>query len=63
MGGVCDTHGNERNEYLVSVRNPEGKRPLGRPIGRWRDDDIKMVVTEVEWRGLDWINLAVDSEH
>jgi hypothetical protein len=62
MDGACDTHGNERNKCQASVGNPEGKRPLGRPVGRWRDN-IKMVVTEVEWRCVDWINLTQDSEH
>jgi hypothetical protein len=48
MDGACDTHGNERNKYRASLGNPEGKRSLGRPVGRWRDN-IKMTVTEVEW--------------
>jgi hypothetical protein len=27
--------------YRVLVRKPEGKRPLGRPRGRW-EDNVKM---------------------
>jgi hypothetical protein len=27
--------GEKRNVYRLLVRNPEGKRPLGRPRGRW----------------------------
>ena len=38
---------------------PEGKRPLGRPRRRW-DDNIKMYLQEVGWKGMDWIDLAVD---
>jgi hypothetical protein len=39
------------------VRKPEKKRPLGRPRRRWVDD-IKMDLTEIEWDGIDWIDLA-----
>jgi hypothetical protein len=38
---------------------PEGKRPLGRPGRRWKDN-IKMAVREVGCEGMDWINLAQD---
>jgi hypothetical protein len=30
------------------VGKPEGKRPLGRPSGRW-EDNIKIDVTKIEW--------------
>jgi hypothetical protein len=36
---------------------PEGKRPLGRPKGRWVDN-IKMDHREIGWDCIDWINLA-----
>jgi hypothetical protein len=45
----------KRNEYRVSVGNPEGKRPLGRR--RWVDN-IKMDLREIRWDGMDWIYLA-----
>jgi len=38
---------------------PEGKRLLGRPRRRW-EDNIKMDLKEVGWRGMDWIVLAQD---
>jgi hypothetical protein len=38
---------------------PEGKRPLGRPKYRW-EDNIKMDLEEVDYRGVDWIELAQD---
>ena len=38
---------------------PEGKRPLGRPKHRW-EDNIKMDLEEVDYRGVDWIELAQD---
>jgi hypothetical protein len=33
--------GERRNAYRILVGNPERKRPLGRPRGRWVDN-IKM---------------------
>jgi hypothetical protein len=33
----------ERNEYRLLVRKPEGRRPLGRPRRRWIDS-IKIVI-------------------
>jgi hypothetical protein len=43
------------------VGKPEGKRPLGRPKGRWVDN-IKMDLGEVELGGVDWISLAQDRD-
>jgi len=44
---------NRRVVYTVLVGNPEGKRPLGRPRSR-RKDNIKMDLQEVGWgHGLD----------
>jgi hypothetical protein len=40
---------------------PEGKRPLGRHRLGW-DDNIKMGLQEVEYGGLDWFELAQDSD-
>ena len=40
---------------------PEGKRPLGRPRRRWKDN-LKMDVQEVGCGGLDWIDVAQDRE-
>jgi hypothetical protein len=34
-----------RNAYRILVENPEGKRPLGRPIRTWVDN-IKMELRE-----------------
>ena len=36
---------------------PDGKRPLGRPRGRW-EDNIKSDLQEVVCGGMDWIDLA-----
>ena len=40
---------------------PEGKSPLGRP-GHKKEDSNKMELQEVEWRGIDWTDLAQDRE-
>jgi len=37
----------------------EGKRLLGRPRLRW-EYNIKVDLQEVEWEGMDWIDLAQD---
>jgi hypothetical protein len=39
------------------VGKPEGKRPLGRPRGKWVDY-IEMDLSEIGWDGMDWIDLA-----
>ena len=46
-----------RGVYRVLVEKPEGKRLLGRPRRRWKDN-IKMDYQEVECGGMDWIELA-----
>jgi len=45
----------------VLVGKPEGKRPLGRPGFRW-EDYIKMDVQEMGCGGMDWIDLAQDTD-
>jgi hypothetical protein len=39
------------------VGRPEGRRPLGRPRGRW-EDNIKMDLQEVVWGAMDWNGMA-----
>jgi hypothetical protein len=53
--------GEKRNAYRILVGKPEGKRPLGRPRRRWVDN-IKMDLREIEWDGMDWIDLAQDRD-
>ena len=53
--------GDERRVYRVLVGKPSGKRPLGRPRRRW-EDNIKMVLQEMGFGGMDWIGLAQDRE-
>jgi hypothetical protein len=54
--------GEGRNTYRILVGTPEGKRPLGGPRRRWLDN-IKMDLKEIEWDGVDWIDLAQDRDH
>jgi hypothetical protein len=53
--------GESRNEYKISVGKPEGKRPLTRPGCRW-EDNIRMDLREIGWKGVDWMNLAQDRD-
>jgi hypothetical protein len=41
-----------RNTYRILVKEPEGKRPLGRSTLRW-EDNIKMDLREIGWGGID----------
>jgi hypothetical protein len=61
MGTTCSTNGEKRNAYRTLVRNPEGKRSLGRPRRRWVDN-IKMDLSEIGWNSMDWIDLAQDMD-
>jgi hypothetical protein len=61
MGGAYSTNGEKRKAYRILVGKPEGKRPLGRPRRRW-EDSIKMDLREIEWGGMDWIDLAQDRD-
>ena len=43
-----------RDVYRVSVGKPEGKRPVGRPRRRWKDN-IQLDLQEVGYGDMDWI--------
>jgi len=57
MGGACSAYGEKRGVYRVSVGKPKGKRPLGRPSCRWKDN-IKMDLQEMGCGDMDWIELV-----
>jgi len=44
------------------VGKPERKRPLGRSRPRW-EDNIKMDLQEVGCGGMDWIDLAKNTNN
>jgi hypothetical protein len=53
--------GKERDAYRILVGRFGGRRPLGRPRRRW-EGNIKMDLQEVEWEGVDWIDVAQDRD-
>jgi len=53
--------GDGRGVYMVLVRKPGGKRPLGRHKRRW-ENNIKMDHQEVGCGDMDWIELAQDRD-
>jgi hypothetical protein len=57
MDGACSTNWEKRNAYRIYVGKPEGKRPLGRPRRRGADN-IEIDLREIEWDGVDWIDLV-----
>jgi hypothetical protein len=61
MGRACGTNGEKRNAYRILVGSPKGKRPLGRPRRRWVDN-ITMDLREIGLDGMNWIDLAPDSD-
>jgi hypothetical protein len=44
--------GEKRNVYRLLEGKPEGKKPLGRPRHRWKDN-IKMDHLEIGWNVVD----------
>jgi hypothetical protein len=49
--------GKRRGVYRVLVGKAEIKGPLGKPRRRW-EDNIKMALQEIAWRGINWTKLA-----
>jgi hypothetical protein len=50
--------GERRGVYRVLMGKHEGKRPLGRPRRRWKDNIIYL--KEVGCGGMNWMELAQD---
>jgi hypothetical protein len=49
--------GEKRKLYMDLVGKPEIKRPLGRPMNRWKNG-IRMDIREIDWGGVEWIKLT-----
>jgi hypothetical protein len=50
--------GKKMNAYRILVGKPEERGPLGRRY-MW-EVNIKMDITEIEWDGMNWIDVAHD---
>jgi hypothetical protein len=62
MGWACSAYGERSGAYSVLFEErSEGKRPLGGPRRRW-EDNIKTDIQEVGCGGMEWIDLAQDTE-
>jgi hypothetical protein len=61
MGRECSSDREEGGVYRVLMGKPEGKRQLGSPRRRWKNN-IKMDLQEVGCGGIDWIELAQDRD-
>jgi hypothetical protein len=53
--------GEKRNSCRILVGKPEGRRPVGRPRSRWKDN-VKIDLREIGWGRMDWIDLAQDRD-
>jgi hypothetical protein len=59
--GYVARRGEKKYVYRILVRNPEEKRPLGKPRRRWvynTETDLR----EIGLSGMDWTDLAQDSD-
>jgi hypothetical protein len=61
LAGHVANIGERRDAYRVLVAGPEGRISSGRPRQRW-EENIKIVLQEVGWRGMDWTDLAHDRD-
>jgi len=52
--------GESKCAYRVLLRKTDGKKSQGRPRRRW-DDNINMDLQEVGCGGMDWIDLAQET--
>jgi hypothetical protein len=52
-----------KNAYRILVGKPEGERPLGRSRHRCGDNiRVDLIVREIGWDVMDWIDLALDRD-
>jgi hypothetical protein len=61
MGRAFSTNRDKTNAYRILVGKSEVKIPLEKPRLRWVDN-IKMDLREIEWDGMNWIDLAQDRD-
>jgi hypothetical protein len=51
-----------RGIYRVLVWKPEGETPLVKAMFKWKDN-IKMVLQEVGFYGMDWLRMRTGVRH
>ena len=51
-----------RSAFKILTGKPIGKRPLGRPRGRW-DDNIRMDLEEIGINAGNWVDSAQDRNY
>jgi hypothetical protein len=61
MGMKCSRKGREKEAYKILVGKPKGKTSLDRPRRRWVGN-IMIDLREIGWNGMDWIDLAQDTD-
>jgi hypothetical protein len=59
--GYVACMGEGRGVHRILVGRPKGRRPLARPRRRW-EDNIKIDLQKVGWKGVDWIDLVQDRD-
>jgi hypothetical protein len=59
--GHVEQMGEKRNAYRILVGKPNGNRTLGR-LKRRCANNIKMDLREIEWDGVDWVDMAHDRD-
>jgi hypothetical protein len=59
--GYVARKGEKRNEYRALVGKPKGKRPQWKLRSKW-EDNIKMDLGEIEWSGMNSMNVAQDRD-
>jgi hypothetical protein len=61
MGRVCSTKGAKRNACRILMGNPEGNSLLeDQDFCEWTI--LTWILGEVEWGGMDWIDLTQDRD-
>jgi hypothetical protein len=61
MSRECNVHWLKRTAYRTLGGKLEGNRLKGRSRLKW-DDNITMDLREIGWNGMDWIDVAHDSD-
>jgi hypothetical protein len=52
----------DRSAFKILTRKPTGKRPLGRPRPRWKDN-IRMDLEEIGINAGNWVDSAKDRDY